>query len=91
MYLVDRGIMNKPSDEILVEWESLSEPSTGEKLDNSKKMAEVNKMGRESGMQEPAFTEEEIRKGAVSDEKPKEDFEMFEEDDLTDDVTDEEP
>jgi hypothetical protein len=91
MYLVDRGIMNKPSDEILVEWESLSEPSTGEKLDNSKKMAEVNKMGRESGMQEPSFTEEEIRKGAVSDEKPKEDFEMFEEDDLTDDVTDEDP
>ena len=86
MYLVDRGIMQKPTNEILVAWEDLSEPSTGDKLDNSKKMADVNKLAYDTGMQEPTFTESEIRQGYVSDEKPEEDVESFgEDDDLIDD------
>jgi len=86
-YLADRGVISKPTNEISVTWEPLAEPTIGEKLDNSKKMAEVNKLGRDSGMQEPAFSEEEIRKGLVFDEKPEEDFEAFGEgdDDLTKD------
>ena len=69
-YLADRGIINKPSNEILVSWDPLAEPTTGEKLDNSKKMADVNKLAFDTGMQEPTFTEEEIRKGLVFEEKP---------------------
>lgn len=77
MYLVDRGIMQKPTNDIMVEWEDLSEPSTGDKLDNSKKMADVNKLAYDTGMQEPTFTESEIRQGYVSDKKPEEEFEDF--------------
>ena len=51
-------------------------------------MAEINKMARESGMQEPAFAESEIRQGFVSDEKPEEDYEDFGEDD---DLPEDEP
>lgn len=69
-YLADRGIINKPTNEILVSWDPLAEPTTGEKLDNSKKMADVNKLAFDTGMQEPTFTEEEIRKGLVFEEKP---------------------
>jgi hypothetical protein len=88
MYLVERGIMSKPTNEIMVEWEDLSEPSTGDKLSNSKTMAEINKLGREAGMQEPSFTESEIRQGYVYDKKPEEDVEVFGEDD---DLIDDEP
>mgnify|MGYP003108889998 CR=1 FL=1 len=92
MYLVDRGIMSAPTNDITVEWESLSEPSTGEKLDNSKKMSDVNKVAFETGRGEAVFTEEEIRKGAVMDEKPKEDSEGFGEgDELGEDVIVDEP
>jgi hypothetical protein len=86
-YLIKRGIIKPAKDKIVVTWDSLSEPTTSEKLDNSKKMAEVNKLGRESGMQDLAFAEEEIREGIVFEEKPKvEGLEMFgEDDDLKDD------
>ena len=86
-YFVARGIINKPEGEIIVTWDSLTEPTVGEKLDNSKKMADINKLGRESGMQEPVFAEEEIREGIVFEEKPEmDDLEMFGEGDEGDDL-----
>lgn len=77
-YFVERGIIKAPSTEIIVTWDALSQPTVGEKLDNSKKMAEVNKQAFDTGMQEPVFTEEEIRKGLVFEEKPDndDDFKM---------------
>lgn len=80
-YFIKRGIINAPSDEIIVTWDSLTEPTVGEKLDNSKKMSEVNKQAFDTGRGEAIFTEEEIRKGLVFEEKPDEDAEMFGEDD----------
>ena len=85
-YLIERGILSKPNAEILVTWDDLSEPSVGAKLDNSKKMSEINKSGYDTGMQEPIFTESEIRQGFVDDEKTKEDYEGFGEDDEVDDI-----
>ena len=88
-YFVDRGIIKAPSNEIMVTWEKLSEPTTGEKLDNSKKMSEVNKQAFDTGMGEPVFTEEELRKGLVFEVKPDDDLEGFGEDDDGDDLNDE--
>ena len=88
-YLVERGIMSAPTNDILIKWDDLSEPSTGEKLDNSKKMADVNKQNFDSGRAENVFTEEEIRAGYVFEEKPEEDLETFGEDDEHEDIKDE--
>lgn len=86
MYLVDRGIMNKPSNEILVEWEDLSEPSTGDKLDNGKKMAEMNKTAFDTGRAEPYFSDEEVRETSGFEKQADEELEKFGEDDDLDKV-----
>lgn len=53
-YLVNRGVMARPTNEILVEWSSLSEPSFGEKIENSKKLAETAKILTDAG-RDPTF------------------------------------
>ena len=86
MYLAGRGIISAPTDKIVVTWDELAEPTVGEKLDNSKKMADVNKQAFDTGMSEPVFAEEEIRGGIVFAEKPKvKDLDVFGEDDDLDD------
>ena len=86
-YLIARGLMNKPSSGIDIKWPELAQPTVGEKLDNSAKMAEVNKKNYDAGRAENIFTEEEIRQGIVFDEKPKEDLETFGEEDKPKDVS----
>ncbi len=90
MYLVDRGIMSAPSNEILIEWESLSEPTFGEKVDNMKKLAETAKIFTEAG-RDPTFiinAENKVMKTLdIEDVATKADLEEFGEDD---DLTDEE-
>lgn len=54
MYYVDRGIIAKPTNKILVEWESLSEPTFGEKVENMKKLAETAKILTDAG-RDPSF------------------------------------
>ena len=87
MYLVDRGIMNKPTNEILIEWEGLSEPTVGEKIDNAVKMTLANKTNTEARA-EPIYSIQEIRKVSGFEPDSDDDIEMFEEDDddLTDDI-----
>lgn len=80
-YLVGRGIMNKPSDKIMVEWESLSEPSSSERLTNGKSMAEMNKLAFDTGRAEPYFSDQEVRKESGYKEMPEEELEEFGEDD----------
>jgi hypothetical protein len=80
-YLVGRGIMNKPSDKIMVEWDGLSEPSSSERLTNGKSMAEMNKLAFETGRAEPYFSDQEVRKESGYEEMADEDLEGFGEDD----------
>ena len=91
--LIDLGLLSEPSNgEFKVCWPDIGEPSTTEKLANSKVMAEQNKLAREAG-QEPPWTMEEIRQaGGADSEKPETEYDDFDaKDDLTlDDEPDEE-
>lgn len=88
-YLVNRGIMAKPTSDILVEWDNLSEPKKGEKLDNGTKMATMNKTAFETGRAEPYFSDEEIRQESGFEEQTEDDLDEFGEDDEEVTITDE--
>lgn len=85
-YLMRVGVL-KPKPDFYVEWPDLSAPTTAEKLDNAKKMAEVCKTLVGTG--EVAFTGEEIRKEAGWE--PLEDMDDMIDEDPVDDRTDPTP
>ena len=60
-WLIDHGVL--PSAEYMLIWDDLLARSDSEKLDNSKKMVDVNKSQFESGG-DTVFTGEEIREAA---------------------------
>ena len=92
-WLIDLSLLPEPSNgEFKVCWPDIGEPSTTEKLENSKNMAEQNKLAREAGQEIP-WTMEEIRQmGGANPEKPETEYdELDAKDDLTlDDEPDEE-
>ena len=86
-YFIERGIIRKPSNEMLIEWQDFTEPNLSTKLDSGKKMAEINKQAFDSGRGEPVFSNEEIRKTSGFDEEVTGELEEFgEDDDLDDDL-----
>ena len=80
-YFIDRGIIRKPSNEILIEWKDFTEPNTSTKLDSGKKMADINRQAFDSGRGEPVFSNEEIRKTSGFDEEVTGELEEFDDDD----------
>lgn len=95
MYLVDRGIMANPTNEILIEWDDLNEPTFGEKVTNMKLLAETAKVLTEAG-RDPTFVinaEAHITKTLnIEDVATPSDLESFGEgDDLDKVIPDEEP
>jgi len=80
-YMVDIGAMRPPNDKIMVEWPNFVEASPAEKLDNGKKMEEINKLAREAGHPAPFSDPNEIRVACGFEEVPEEDLEIFGEDD----------
>ena len=90
-WLVELGVLPKPSNEIKIKWPDIAEPSKSEKLANAKTMIEANKLAYDAREEAP-FTVEEIREAAGNDkEKPETEYELDDpKDELTlDDVTDE--
>jgi hypothetical protein len=77
-YLIDVGVVAKPTNEIKIEWDDLSEDSPGEKLDAGNKMADINKKSREAGGG-LIFSDVEIREvsghEAEAEEDPNKDIE----------------
>ena len=86
LWLASLGVISKPSsDDVRIKWPDISEPSTGEKLDNASKMTKQNKEAIDAG-QEPPWVTEEIREtGGANKKKPNSEF-----DDL-DDLKKDEP
>lgn len=83
-WLVDLGLLTAPSNgEFKVCWPDIGESSKSEKLENSKNMAEQNKLARDAGQEAP-WTMEEIRQeGGAEAEKPESDRDYNPKDDLT--------
>ena len=76
LWLASLGVLPQPAEEVEIEWPDIAEPTTAEKLSNSKMMTETNKIAAESG-EEPPYTTEEIRKVAGYEEaKPDSDYEL---------------
>lgn len=80
-YLVDIGVMRPPVNDILVEWPNFVEATPAEKLDNGKKMADMNKLARDAGDSEAIFTHEEIRETSGLEKLPEDELELFSEED----------
>lgn len=59
--------------ELSAVWDDLLDPSTGDKLDNAKKMAEINQMGL--GLGERYYTPQEIRTESGMEPEPEDGFE----------------
>ena len=59
--------------ELSAVWDDLLDPSTGDKLDNAKKMAEINQMGL--GLGERYYTPQEIRTESGVEPEPEDGFE----------------
>lgn len=68
-YMIERGLMRPPTDEIVITWPDFSEPNTSDKMALSKSMAEVNKLQYDSGRGEQVFSSEEIRAAGGHDEE----------------------
>ena len=76
LWLSSLGVLPQPSGEIEIDWPDIAEPTTAEKLSNSKMMTETNKIAADSG-EEPPYTTEEIRKAAGYEKvKPESDYEL---------------
>jgi hypothetical protein len=78
-YLIDVGVMAKPTNEIIIKWDDLNEDTPSEKLDTANKMEDINKKRFEAGRKEPLFSDEEVRVAAGHDPEPEGDIEEFEE------------
>lgn len=79
--LIDLGAVRPPNEKIVVTWPDLTEPSTAEKMDVGKKMGEINKSGRNSGIG-PVYTPEEIRLATGYEPEPEGEIDFTEDDDL---------
>lgn len=80
-YLIDVGVLSKPTDEIIITWDDLDEDTQGEKLDNANKMEDINKKRFEAGRAEPLFSDEEVRTAAGHEPEQQGDVDPFTEKD----------
>ncbi len=80
-YLIDIGIVSRPTNKITVTWPSLQESSPSELLDSGNKMMDINKKSFDSGRGEPIFTDSEIRAASGSEAEKPGDLEEFTDDD----------
>lgn len=78
-YLIDVGVLSKPTNEIIIKWDDLNEDTPSEKLDTANKMEDINKKRFEAGRKEPLFSDEEVRIAAGHDPEPDSDIDEFEE------------
>jgi hypothetical protein len=78
-YLIDVGVLSKPTNEIIITWDDLNEDTPSEKLDTANKMEDINKKRFEAGRKEPLFSDEEVRVAAGHDPEPDNDIDDFEE------------
>jgi len=79
-YLIEVGVLSKPTNKIVITWDDLDEDTQGEKLDNANKMEDINKKRSESNRGEPLFTDSEVRIVAGFEGESEEDIEPFTED-----------
>ena len=79
-YLIERGLMRPPTNEIVITWPDFSEPSSSDKVTLVKMMEEINKMRYESGRAEPLFSDEVMLKAAGYDEEESDTEEFVKED-----------
>lgn len=63
-YMVDRGLMSPPTNEVIVTWPDFLEPTKTEKVALAKSMEETNELRYKSGRAEPIYSDEEVREAA---------------------------
>lgn len=63
-HLIKYKLITPPENEIVIEWQDLTEPSASDKLDLADKMTKINKSEFDAGATEPTFGTEEIRETA---------------------------
>lgn len=76
-YLVDRGLMNPPVNEVTVTWPDFLEPSKSDKIALAKSMEETNELRYKSGRAAPIYSDEEIREAAGHEPEEEVDTEEF--------------
>lgn len=63
-YLIDRGLMNPPVNEVVVTWPDFLEPTKTEKVTLAKTMEETNEIRYKSGRAEPIYSDKMILEAA---------------------------
>ena len=79
-YLINVGVLSKPTNEIIITWDDLDEDTPSEKLGTAGKMMEINKKNYDAGRGPQVFSSEEIRKAAGYEADSDDELEEFSED-----------
>lgn len=84
-YLINIGVVNEPSEEIIVTWLPLQEDSPSQMLELTDKMANINEKAWKTGRGEPIFSDIEMRLAAGHEAEKPDDLEEFTDDEDDDD------